>query len=42
MEEIMNSINTDEVTLEDCLTLYEKKDICTVIDNGTITDFVEN
>ena len=34
-------IELDEVTLEDCINLYEKKNIKTVINNGRIENFVE-
>ena len=34
-------IELDEVTLEDCLDLYEKKNIYTIINDGHITDFVK-
>ena len=32
-------IELDEVTLEDCINLYEKKNIKTVINNGRIENF---
>ena len=35
-----NIIELDEVTLEDCIDLYEKG-IATVINNGRIENFVE-
>ena len=34
-------IELDNVTLEDCIDLYEKKNGRTVISNGHITDFVK-
>ena len=34
-------IELDEVTLEDCLDLYEKKNIYTIINDGHIIDFVK-
>ena len=34
-------IELDNVTLEDCIDLYEKKNVRTVISNGHITDFVK-
>ena len=34
-------IELDEVTLEDCIDLYEKKNVRTVICDGHITDFVK-
>ena len=34
-------IELDNVTLEDCLDLYEKKNVRTVISGGHITDFVK-
>ena len=36
-----NVIELDNVTLEDCLNLYEKKNVRTVICDGHITDFVK-
>ena len=35
-----NIIELDNVTLEDCINLYEKKSVRTVICDGHITDFV--
>ena len=34
-------IELGEVTLEDCLDLYEKKSIYTIINDGHIIDFVK-
>ena len=34
-------IELDNVTLEDCLVLYEKKNVRTVISGGHITDFIK-
>ena len=34
-------IELDNVTLEDCIDLYEKKNVRTVIYDGHITDFVK-
>ena len=34
-------IELDNVTLEDCIDLYEKKNVRTVISGGRITDFVK-
>ena len=34
-------IELDEVTLEDCIDLYEKKNIKTIINNGKIENFIE-
>ena len=34
-------IELDNVTLEDCINLYEKKNLKTVINNGRIENFVE-
>lgn len=34
-------IELDNVTLEDCVELYEKKSIKTIISNGRIENFVE-
>ena len=36
-----NVIELDEVTLEDCIDLYEKKNHKTVINNGKIENFIE-
>ena len=36
-----NVIELDNVTLEDCIDLYEKKDIATVINNGRVINFVK-
>lgn len=34
-------IELDNVTLEDCVELYEKKSIKTIISNGRVENFVE-
>ena len=34
-------IELDNVTLEDCIDLYEKKDTYTIINDGYIKDFVK-
>ena len=34
-------IELSEVTLEDCINLYEKKNLKTVINNGKIENFIE-
>ena len=34
-------IELDNVTLEDCIDLYEKKCIATVINNGKIENLIE-
>ena len=34
-------IELDNVTLEDCTDLYEKKNIRIVISDGRITDFIK-
>lgn len=36
-----NVIELDNVTLEDCIDLYEKKNVKTVINDGHIADFVK-
>ena len=36
-----NVIELDNVTLEDCIDLYEKKNIKTIINNGKIENFIE-
>ena len=33
-------IDLSRVTLEDCETLYEKKNMCTIINDGRIINFV--
>ena len=32
-------IELSEVTLEDCMDLYEKKGICTIINDGRVINF---
>ena len=34
-------IELDEVTLEDCIGLYEKKNMSTIINDGHIINFVK-
>ena len=34
-------IELENVTLEDCIDLYEKKNIYIIINDGHITDFVK-
>ena len=34
-------IELDEVTLEDCINLYEKKNICTIIEDGRVINFTK-
>ena len=34
-------IELDEITLEDCIDLYEKKNVRTVISDGHIANFVK-
>ena len=34
-------LELDNVTLEDCIDLYEKKGIATVINNGKIENFIK-
>ena len=36
-----NVIELDHVTLEDCIDLYEKKNVKIVINDGHITDFIK-
>lgn len=36
-----NIIELDNVTLEDCLVLYEKKNISVVINDGHVINFVK-
>lgn len=37
----MNEINMVEVTVEDCMDMYEKKGKITVISNGCVISFEE-
>ena len=42
MKRIMSNdeiIDLNKVTLEDCVDLYEKKDMYTVLSNGKVIDF---
>ena len=34
-------IQLDEVTLEDCIDLYEKKNMSTIINDGHVINFVK-
>lgn len=34
-------IELDNVTLEDCLDLYEKKNVKTLINDGKVIDFIK-
>lgn len=34
-------IDLDNVTLEDCVTLYDKKDMITIIEDGRIINFMK-
>lgn len=36
-----NMIDLDSVTLEDCIDLYDKKGICTILNDGRITNFAK-
>lgn len=36
-----NMIDLDNVTLEDCIDLYDKKGICTEINDGRIIDLIK-
>ena len=35
-----NIIELDDVTLEDCIDLYEKRSVFTIINDGKITSFI--
>jgi hypothetical protein len=37
---MLEGINRNEVTVQDCIDMYEKKDMVTVIDGGKIVGFV--
>lgn len=39
--EYENIIELDNVTLEDCIELYEKKNVTTVINDGRIMNFTK-
>lgn len=34
-------IELDNVTIDDCIVLYEKKGIFTIINDGRVTDFTK-
>lgn len=36
-----NVIELDNVTLEDCIELYEKKNVATVINDGRVINFTK-
>ena len=36
-----NVIELDNVTLEDCIELYEKKNVTTVINDGRVSNFTK-
>ena len=36
-----NMIELDNVTLEDCIDLYEKKNVTTIINDGRIINFIK-
>lgn len=41
MEDYGRIVDLDMVTIEDCETLYDKKNICTIIEDGRITNFTK-
>lgn len=36
----MKQVNEREITIQDCIDMYEKKDMYTVIDGGKVVGFV--
>lgn len=36
-----SEINQAAITVEDCLEMYEKKNMIAIIDNGQVIDFVK-
>ena len=37
----MKQVNEKVITVQDCIDMYEKKDMYTVIDDGKVVGFVE-
>lgn len=37
----MKQVNEKVITVQDCIAMYEKKDMYTVIDGGKVVGFVE-
>lgn len=37
----MMELNREEITLQDCVDMYEKRDMCTILDGGKIVGFIE-
>lgn len=37
----MKQVNEKVITVQDCIDMYEKKDMYTVIDSGKVVGFVE-
>lgn len=37
----MKQVNEKVITVQDCIDMYEKKDVVTVIDGGKVVGFVE-
>lgn len=37
----MKQVNETEITVQDCIDMYEKKDMVTVIDSGRVVGFVK-
>lgn len=37
----MKQVNEKAITVQDCIDMYEKKDMYTVIDSGKVVGFVE-
>lgn len=37
----MKQVNVTKITVQDCIDMYEKKDMVTVIDGGKVVGFVE-
>lgn len=37
----MRQVNETEITVQDCIDMFEKKDMTTVIDSGRVVGFVK-
>ena len=38
---VMMELNGEAITVQDCIDMYEKRDMCTILDSGKIVGFVE-
>lgn len=41
-ESEVKNMNWDRVTVQDCIDMYEKKNKCAVLNDGHVTNFVED